>query len=189
MFPEKGGQNSIFFPSALKKGVKTAEPTNQVHWRAAPTPHPPQKKWYQSVGGNVFYSMDRCNAHRLGFCSSLALGCPAQLAVPQKIGPHLPLGKTPAAYYKLYNCFAPWLIDGDDLYVSGGLGSRVMRSLWVSSRALDWQLYWASLLAANVITCQGGTANSCSPELPGGTGCWNQQRLQVVSTKPTIYAR
>ena len=31
MFPEKGGQNSIFFPGALKKGVKTAEPTNQLH--------------------------------------------------------------------------------------------------------------------------------------------------------------
>ena len=36
MFPEKGGQNSIFFPVSWKREVKTAEPTNQLHWRGAP---------------------------------------------------------------------------------------------------------------------------------------------------------
>ena len=40
--PWKGGSKFyIFFPVPWKRGVKTAEPTNQLHWRGAPPPPPP----------------------------------------------------------------------------------------------------------------------------------------------------
>ena len=41
MFPEKGVKILYFFPVPWKRGIKTAEPTNQLHWRGAPPPPPP----------------------------------------------------------------------------------------------------------------------------------------------------
>ena len=42
MFPEKGGQNSIFFPSALKKGGQNRGAYQPTSLKGSPSPPPPQ---------------------------------------------------------------------------------------------------------------------------------------------------
>ena len=47
---KRGVKILYFFPVPWKRGVKTAEPTNQLHWRGAPPP-PPPGTWLSREGG------------------------------------------------------------------------------------------------------------------------------------------
>ena len=46
---KRGVKILYFFPVPWKRGVKTAEPTNQLHWRGAPPPPPPGSTTWRSL--------------------------------------------------------------------------------------------------------------------------------------------
>ena len=62
MFPEKGGQNSIFFPSALKKGGQNRGAYQPTSLKGCP---PPRGRWA--------FSVDEGSRNDLGLANELLM--------------------------------------------------------------------------------------------------------------------
>ena len=74
---KRGVKILYFFPVPWKRGVKTAEPTNQLHWRGAPPPG--ETSWRRNCLSSCGWAKDMCccgyiyNMSRL-YCRQLSPG-------------------------------------------------------------------------------------------------------------------